>query len=170
MDSTGPDNNLNSTEMENLDRLEAVAQRGLHTYAEVREALAEIRDAQLYRKTHRTFDAYLSERWGIDRPQPWRQHRDRLADLVGVRLFPRLRWLLAQSSGTIADAAHQLESHPFDVDDDAREQLRDDVLVIEEELAMLRALLDSIDWDAEFGRMLRGEISEPETDADFDDE
>src|SRR5215472_16692707 len=128
MDTTGPDNNLNSTEMENLDRSEAVVQSGLHTYAEVREALAEIRDERLYRNTHRTFEAYLSERWGINRPQLWRQSRDRLADLVGDRLFPRLRWLLAQSSGTIADAAHQLETHPFDVDDEAREQLRDDVL------------------------------------------
>jgi hypothetical protein len=167
MGSIDPDNNLDSTEIEKLDRLEAVARSGLDTFAEVREALAEIRDAELYRETHGRFEDYLRERWGINRPHGWRPNPGRPPGLIGL---PRLRWLLAQSSGTIADVAHQLETHSFDLDDHAREQLRDDVLVIEEELAMLGALIASIDWDAEFERLLRDEIPGPETDADYEDE
>lgn len=177
MDSIGPDNSLDSTELENLDRLEAVTRRGLDTYFEVGEALAEIGDAELYRETHRTFAAYLRERWGIHGP-----HGPRLVDArdvpdppssldaVSGRLVTQLRWRLAQSSGTIAHVAHQLETHPFDLDEDARDRLRGDVLVIEHELAMLRALLSSIDWDAEFERTLREEFPRFDTEADSEDE
>jgi hypothetical protein len=42
--------------------------------------------------------------------------------------------------------------------------------VIEHELAMLRALLSSIDWDAEFERTLREEFPRFDTDADSGDE
>jgi hypothetical protein len=167
MGNIDPDNNLDSTEIERLDWLETVARSGLDTFAKVREALAEIRDAQLYRETHGTFEDYLRDVWSINGPRVSRPNPDRPPDLVGL---PRLRWLLAQSSGTIADVAHQLETYPFALDDDAREQLRDDVLVIEEELVMLGALLASIDWDAEFERLLRDEIPGPETDADAEDE
>jgi hypothetical protein len=225
MGSISPEDSLNNTEIENLDRLEGVAQHGLHTHAEVADALAEIRDARLYRGTHRTFEAYLCERWRINCPGGsrvigtpevseapavpdalatlWHEvlealgsevtatdirltvHKlrapgepaadpqptpDQLTDLVNGRLFPQLRWLLTQSGGTIADVAYQLESHPFELDEDAREQLRDDVLVIEEELAMLKTVLASVDWDAELGRLLSDEISPPEGDADSEDE
>jgi len=225
MGISGPDNSLNSTEIKNLDRLETVAQHGLHTHAEVADALAEIRDARLYRGSHRTFEDYLCERWRINCPgasrvigahdvsdapavpdviaKLWHEvlealgsevtaadirltvHKlrapgepaadpqpspDQVTELVHGRLFPELRWLLTQSGGTIADVAYQLESHPFELDEDAREQLRDDVLVIEEELAMLKTVLASVDWDAELGRLLSDEISPPEGDADSEDE
>jgi hypothetical protein len=174
MGSIGPDNSLNRTELENLDRLEAVVRRGLDTYAEVGEALAEIRDAQLYRETHRSFEAYLRERWGVNGPRliDARDVPDPPSslDAVSGRLLTQLRWRLAQSSGTIAHVAHQLETHPFELDEDARDQLRDDVLVIEEQMAVLGALLSSIDWDAEFERTLREELPRPETDADSDDD
>jgi hypothetical protein len=221
MGSIGPDHSLTSTEIENLDRLESVADRGLHTHAEVAEALAEIRDARLYRATHPTFESYLCERWRINCPggsqvlgapdvseapavpdvlaKLWHEvlealgpevtaadirltvHKlrapsepaadlqpspDQLTDLVNGRLFPQLRWLLTQSGGTIADVAYQLESHPFDLDEEARDQLRDDVLVIEEELAMLKMHLASVDWDAELGRLLSDEIPPPEGGAE----
>ena len=75
------------------------------------------------------------------------------------RLLPRLRLLLTQSSGTIADVVHQVETRAVDLDADAREQLRDDVLVLDEELATLKTLLVApIDWDAEHERLLAGEI------------
>ena len=83
--------------------------------------------------------------------------------------LPQLRWLLTQSAGTVADVAHQLETHPFEVDDGGREQLRDDVLVIEEELATLKRLLAFVDWDAELQDLL-GENSPPDTDAAPEDE
>ena len=84
--------------------------------------------------------------------------------------LPQLRWLLTQSAGTIADVAHQLETHPFDVDDRGREQLRDDVLVIDEELATLKRLLAFVDWDAELQGLLDEENSPPDGDAAPGDE
>ena len=75
-------------------------------------------------------------------------------------------WLLNHSNGTIADVAHHLETRAADLDDDARELLREDVLALDEELATVKALLAPVDWDAEHGRLLAGEIPPIEGDAD----
>lgn len=56
-------------------RLETTIAKGLQTFVEVGEALAEIRDRRLYRKEHATFDAYLAARWEISRSWACRQIR-----------------------------------------------------------------------------------------------
>jgi hypothetical protein len=89
-------------------------------------------------------------------------------DLEAGELLSRLGWLLTHASGKIADVAHHLETRAADLDDDAREQLRDDLLALHEELAPLTALLEPVDWDAEHGRLLAGEI--PPFQDDPDDE
>ena len=95
-------------------------------------------------------------------PHPWRP-----AELEAGELLRRLRWLLTQASGTIANTAHQVETCAAALDDDAREQLLDDVLILDEELATLKALLVApVDWDAEYRRLLAGEIGPYEPDAD----
>ncbi|HEX4011640.1 MAG TPA: hypothetical protein VHX62_16585 [Solirubrobacteraceae bacterium] len=87
------------------------------------------------------------------------------------KLLAQLRWLLTQSSGTIADVAHQLETRSTDIDDDGREQLLDDVVLLEEELATVKALLVApVDWDAEHGRLLAGEIPPFDDTADDDED
>lgn len=245
MSSTNPDNTLTSAEVEQLDTLEAIVQRGLDADLQLGNALAEISDASLYRGTHQTFEAYLRDRWGISRapdnqliqaaeltdpssteadlPAPatepkerplapvhgqgpealanlWEQAFQELSDddatAVEVRLtihtrghsagvnsarwpIPRrpgesevgklvswLGWLLNHSNGTIADVAHHLETRAADLDDDARELLHEDVLALDEELATVKALLAPVDWDAEHGRLLAGEIPPIEGDAD----
>jgi hypothetical protein len=83
--------------------------------------------------------------------------------------FSQLRWLLSQSSGTIANAVHQVETCGAELDEAACEQLRDDLLVLDEELAILKALLITpADWDADYQRLLDGEI--PRLDPDTEDE
>jgi hypothetical protein len=245
MSSTNPDSTLTSAEVEHLDRLEAIVQRGVDADLQLGNALAEISDASLYRGTHQTFEAYLRDRWGISRapdnqliqaaeladpssteidlPAPatepeerplapvrgegpeavanlWEQAFQELSDdeviVVEVRLTLHRRelvaglnparwpipwrpgelevgklvswlgWLLTYSNGTIADVAHHLETRAVDLEDDAREQLRDDVLALDEELATVKALLAPVDWDAEHGRLLAGEIPPFEGDAD----
>jgi hypothetical protein len=95
---------------------------------------------------------------------PWE-----VADALGDELVPTLRWLLTQATGTVGRVAHQLEHRATDIDDDARAQLRDDVLVLDEELTTLKALLlGMMDWDYEFERLLKGEL--PPLDADRDPE
>ena len=237
MSGTNPDNLPTRTELEQLNKLEAIVQRGLDTDLELGNALAEISDASLYRATHQTFEAYLRDRWDIRRsrndqpshaagiadppsndlelpatetePRPrgvapvrggdhdalanvWEQIRHAFTDdgvtAVDIRvtvqrpaqpaelkpelpptlgppgdleageLLARLGWLLTHASGKIADVAHHLETRAADLDDDAREQLRDDLLALHEELAPLTALLEPVDWDAEHRRLLAGEI------------
>jgi hypothetical protein len=86
-------------------------------------------------------------------------------------LVPQLRWLLTDSAGTIANVAHQLETRGAEVDDDARARLYDDVSVLDEELATVRALLGNcVDWDAEAKRLLDGEIPPLAGDEAQDDE
>lgn len=51
MSSTNPEHDLTPAEVEDLNRLEAVAQLGLGIYVEVGSALAEIRDRHLYRNS-----------------------------------------------------------------------------------------------------------------------
>ncbi len=58
---------LSSTEAVRLRELEAIIERGLDTYEQVGNAIAEIHDARLYLQTHRTFEEYLDARWGLKR-------------------------------------------------------------------------------------------------------
>jgi hypothetical protein len=97
---------------------------------------------------------------------PWR-----VAESVGEEMLPKLRWLLAEAAGTIGEVAHRLETHAADIDDDAREQIRDDVIVLDGELAVVKALLaDDIDWDSELARLLNDELPplDPGTEPDDD--
>ena len=85
-------------------------------------------------------------------------------------LVPRLRWLLTESAGTIANVAHELETRAAEVDDHARAQLQDDILALDDELATVQTLLgNKVDWDAETRRLLAGEIPPFQIDADDED-
>jgi hypothetical protein len=55
-----------------LATLEGIIERGLSTFVDVGTALAEIRDRDLYQKTHATFDAYCQERFGFKRAHAYR--------------------------------------------------------------------------------------------------
>ncbi|MCL1466402.1 MICOS complex subunit MIC60 [Argonema galeatum] len=58
---------LDTTERLRLEELEAIVQQGLQTFYEVGKALDEIRENKLYRETHKTFEDYCQEKWGIAR-------------------------------------------------------------------------------------------------------
>ena len=97
---------------------------------------------------------------------PWE-----VADAIGEELLPTLRWLLTQASGTVGRVAHQLEHRAAEIDDEAREQLRDDVMAVDDELATVKALLIGLnDWDAELERLMNGELPpfESDTDSEYD--
>lgn len=213
---TDPEHNLTPAEIDNLKRLEAVAQHGLGAYVDVGKALTEIRDGHLYRDTHPSFESYLRDRWAVNTPageleqesgatlrnkpcealaeaceQTFSALRsDERVDIeihVAVRnhgetgessdelesepvpldltqpmrdtLLPTLRWLLTRATGTLGLVSHQLETGAADIDDVAREQLRDDVLFLDDELATVKALLfEPIDWDSELTLLLDGEL------------
>ena len=197
MSGINPEDSITPAEIEILDQLEAIVQPGLGTYLDVGDALAEIRDRHLYRDSHPSFEAYVRERWGVDIPHgnslsrapidirlagrkqgdagastdgqswdPWE-----VADAIGEELVPTLRWLLTQASGTIGRVAHQLEHRAVEIDDSAREQLRDDVMVVDDELATIEALLMPLnDWDSELERLLNGELPPFAADKDPQDD
>lgn len=56
---------LTAEEEADLAQLEAVIERGMHTFIEVGAALYAIRDQDLYRKDFETFEAYCRDRWGF---------------------------------------------------------------------------------------------------------
>jgi hypothetical protein len=56
-----------------LQALEQIVERGQATFIEMGHALAEIRERKLYKETHKTWEAYLKERWNFSR-----QHAHRL--------------------------------------------------------------------------------------------
>jgi hypothetical protein len=96
---------------------------------------------------------------------PWE-----VAEGIGDELVPTLRWLLTQATGTIGRVAHQLEHRAADIDDDGRAQLREDVLVLDDELATVKALLlQLIDWDSDFERLLKGELPPLDSERDAED-
>lgn len=59
------DCNLSSDEVEVLASAEDTIQRGLTSFLDVGDALAQIRDDRLYRSEHRTFEEYCNSRWGF---------------------------------------------------------------------------------------------------------
>jgi hypothetical protein len=75
-----------------------------------------------------------------------------------------LRRLLAWSGGAIADVARALETRGADLDESAREFLREEIEALDADVDTLNVYLaDPINWDSDFGCLLAGEI------APFDD-
>jgi len=58
---------LTTNEQAELERCEAVIDRGLKTFVDVGNALLTIRDERLYREQWGTFEAYCWDRWGLKR-------------------------------------------------------------------------------------------------------
>lgn len=56
---------LSRNELKDFSKLEGIIRKHLRTFVEVGEALAEIRDRQLYRHLHGSFDEYCKRRWGM---------------------------------------------------------------------------------------------------------
>lgn len=71
---------LTETEQRELVALEGDIQRGQQEFLRVGNALAEIRDKELFRGEYKSFDAYLEIRWGFKRK--YAQHIIRAAEMV----------------------------------------------------------------------------------------
>ena len=87
-----------------------------------------------------------------------------VADAAEGELVWELRRLIAWSGGAIADVAHALEARGAELDESARELLKDEVTTLEADLATLDVhLADPVDWDGGLEYLLAGEV------APFDD-
>ena len=56
---------LTAAEQQQLARCEAIIEKGIQSFLEVAEALLEVRDKELFRATHDTFQEYCADKWGI---------------------------------------------------------------------------------------------------------
>jgi len=52
-----------------LAELESTIEKGMTTFVEVGQALAEILNSRLYRSQHKTFEAYCRDKWDMSRPR-----------------------------------------------------------------------------------------------------
>jgi hypothetical protein len=63
--SFAEDTHLTPPQAQELSRCEHIIRKGLDTFVEVGTALLIIRDQRLYRSTHKSFEAYLGDKWEI---------------------------------------------------------------------------------------------------------
>lgn len=66
-----PEIELPAAEAADLARDEAVIERGIQTFYEVGTALADIRDRELYRVQHGSFEVYCQQRWQMSRSRAY---------------------------------------------------------------------------------------------------
>lgn len=65
-----------------LAELEAVIAAGLHTFVDVGRALARIKEVELYKNDHKTFEAYCRDKW--DFGKGYANHQIRAANLTAT--------------------------------------------------------------------------------------
>jgi hypothetical protein len=63
---------LTTQERSQLRSLEKTIENGIKTFIEVGNALKAIRDAKLYVEQHKTFEKYVTERWGMQKSHAYR--------------------------------------------------------------------------------------------------
>ena len=63
--STALKEKLDTVERSKLRKLESVVAEGISSFVVVGEALKEIRDAKLYRESHKTFEKYVDDKWSM---------------------------------------------------------------------------------------------------------
>ena len=105
--ATVPGEGLSPAEADRLGELEQVVARGLRTFVEVGNALAEIRDQRLYRVGHRTFEDYCRERWDLSRPYAYN-----LIDAAAVSAIADTAGLPVPASEAVARALVPLKRDP----------------------------------------------------------
>lgn len=68
---TAPADPLTIKETQRLEELEFVIRAGWKTFLQVGEALNEIKESRLYRKTHPSFEEYCQDIWGWTRQRAY---------------------------------------------------------------------------------------------------
>jgi hypothetical protein len=132
--------------------------------AEVCAKLLEDLDGDEVRAAEIRFVIHKHDHPGRPRLDP--ESADRASD---GELVLELRRLLAWSGGAIADVARALETRGADMDEAAREFLREEIEALDADVDTLNVYLaDPLDWDSEFGCLLAGEVAPFDDGADDD--
>ena len=127
--------------------------------AEVCARLLEDLDGEEVRAAEIRFVVHKHDHPGRPRLDPGSAERVSDGELV-----LELRRLLAWSGGAIADVARALETRGADLDESARDVLREEIEALDSRRRHAQPLPGrAIDWNTEFGCLLAGEV------APFDD-
>lgn len=90
--AAGGDTPLSEAERKAHEEDERIIERGLATFVEVGRALARIRDRRSYLLTHANFNAYVVERWNMERATVYRlMHGAEVMEVLserGVEVLP----------------------------------------------------------------------------------
>jgi hypothetical protein len=134
--------------------------------AEVCARLLEDLDGEEVRAAEIRFVVHKHDHPG--RPRLDAGSADRVSD---GELVLELRRLLAWSGGAIADVARALETRGANLDESAREFLREEIEALDADVDTLHVYLaDPINWDGEFGCLLAGELAPFDDPAGDEDE
>lgn len=97
---------LSIDESAELERCEAVVERGLQTFFEVGRALLRIREGvgngPLYRRTHTCFESYLKDRWSLGRSRAYQL-------MSATRIAERIKDHLSTRVDTLVEALPECE-------------------------------------------------------------
>jgi hypothetical protein len=108
---------LPAEEAERLFDLEVVIDKGMRTFVEVGQALAEIRDSGLYRASNLTFEEYCAQRWGMSRRFAYNTIAssrvvcsiEHIATDTGERLLPPASEAVARELQPLSDMPEKLK-------------------------------------------------------------
>jgi len=87
-----------------LKRLEGIISKGKKAFSEVGAALYEIRESKLYRSTHKTFEAYVADRWEFSKSRA-RQLIEAAAVIENVYNCNQTQPILPSSEGVARELA-----------------------------------------------------------------
>jgi hypothetical protein len=110
---------LSRVERAALVKCERAIQAGVESFAAAGEALARIRDDELYRETHSTFAAYVRERWNMTRDYAYKSiaaaevktilYTDRIQD----QPLPQSEWQARPLAALLAPFGESMRQHGF---------------------------------------------------------
>jgi hypothetical protein len=148
---------LDDVERATLKACEATIEDHIGAWVNVTNAMLEVAERRLYRETHSTFEAYLTDRWGISRQQGHRLvlHGRVLRSPVGDRVrnerqARELAGLLDKPELLVAvvDRAEELQGDKR-LTASALRQARIELLLPPEEAAKARQVYEVTEWTRE---------------------
>lgn len=136
---------LDTVERTKLRKLEATVAEGIASFVVVGEALKEIRDAKLYRESHKTFEKYVDDKWGFEKRHAYRlidasetskklcptgSLNERVAEIKTERQLRELRDVPAESIEAVVNKAADIAGDERITASDIK-QAREEVLAPE---------------------------------------
>ncbi len=166
-----------------LSELESIIGAGMRSFVDVGNALAEVRDSGLYRANYRTFEAYVSERWGWNRSAaykyiaaaevqgnvssqtqlPTMTHATLLSAFSSeqqVRMAPKIAELTVKDATKLVKQWRDVETGTNPVSTAARKEIREALHEDDQPSFLVAWLKASTDLNARMGEMSNDDLAQ----------